>query len=158
MNPIEKMADYLDGKLEAEPTKLPVEIFTEYIVPHIGNINDDNKFLMSKWAELAGSPYKPVELINKDGEVVDTVPPLFNSDVYANDNNVNKLEKDFKKARVLNQSIPGSGNAEIDKILPERVKHNDNIEKWLELKEKYSNNIEEEYKDDDEDDLIINYD
>ena len=64
--------------LKEERNKMPEGVFKEFFLPYFnGNeeIVDDNP-IMAKWVEFSGSVYHSVDLINGEGKVVDTVPPL----------------------------------------------------------------------------------
>lgn len=58
--------------------QLPENIFIEYFLDFFRNYNtgDLNEPLNLKWIELSGSVYNEVDILNAEGDVIYTVPPL----------------------------------------------------------------------------------
>lgn len=58
--------------------QLPENIFVEYFLDFFRNYNTGNlnEPLNLKWVELSGSPYNSVDILNANGDIIYTVPPL----------------------------------------------------------------------------------
>jgi len=84
-NFLEKMADDLDSLDYGGTVKLNEDAFKRLYLPYmIGEKHNEN--LVAKWIELSGSPLKEVQLVNEQGEVVNTLPPLIQPNIDANEN------------------------------------------------------------------------
>jgi len=58
--------------------ELPESVFKDHFLDYFKNIEkaeDDTKLL--KWIEVSGGPYNPTDLIDNNGDVVLTVPPIY---------------------------------------------------------------------------------
>lgn len=58
-----------------------------------GEVNDGNAVLGAKWVEFAGSPEGEVDIINNEGKVIATVPPLI-SGIDLRNPNIEKINFD----------------------------------------------------------------
>lgn len=63
-------------------TKLPEATFIKVFLPVLAHrfINQhDESFDIHKWISVAGGPFRPVDVIDSNGEVLYTVPPVYES-------------------------------------------------------------------------------
>lgn len=68
---------------KADTAKLPESIFVEQFLPFFSgeqNVKDRKEFF-SEWIGVAGSPMGEVNVINEEGNVLFSVPPMFDSSV-----------------------------------------------------------------------------
>ena len=122
---------------ESERATLPVSIFDAHFKDHFKNGYQEglNPALTAKWVGVAGSPYKPVDLIGEDGSVVETIPPLMaRAKANTKDSGTSKIINNFKM-RTARSTADGINylNANIDKIASsvevEEVDYKEKIDK-----------------------------
>jgi len=73
----QQINDVASELLVIENAKLLESVFVEYFLDHFkSGLSDIHSALTLKWIELAGSPFNEVDIVNDNGEVIYTVPPL----------------------------------------------------------------------------------
>lgn len=72
-----------DLVVKNENSKLPEEIFQGHFLPFFSGqrhaSKDDN--VIAEWISVAGTPMNEVDIIDRDGEVLFTVPPLMDTNI-----------------------------------------------------------------------------
>jgi len=73
---INEIDELLTASIEKEV--LPEDIFVEYFLDYFRDpVSQANTTLPSKWLEVSGGPYSEVDILDKTGKVIYTVPSLF---------------------------------------------------------------------------------
>lgn len=102
----------LNEDAQEDIKQMPVtEYIKHFLKLHMGHTDENQRFNLNDWIDFAGGLYQPVELINPDGSVYATVPPMAPRGAY-------KLEgerESFSEAVQNNVSISGRLN-EIDQM------------------------------------------
>ena len=110
---LNKLVEDLDNVID-ENVKLNEEAFKNLYLPYIiGQKHNDN--FVVKWIELAGSPFKEVDLVDNEGNIVNTLPPLIKNAINGDDdsslNNLSgaitegKLQEDtYGKSAILEKT------------------------------------------------------
>lgn len=91
-NPISNIQNFRDTKLaelitnihstllspeSLEIRKLPEDVFVYHFLPWFAGTSTNEKINSAAWVEIAGSSNLPVEIVNGAGEILYTIPPLF---------------------------------------------------------------------------------
>lgn len=66
-----------------EPPSIPEQLFVNYFLPYLSgkrNIKPDDD-IIPQWVSIAGTPMSRVNIKNTEGEIVCSVPGLFNTDI-----------------------------------------------------------------------------
>lgn len=75
--------DEIAEAIHEDNPKIPEPVFRELFLPAFANPDKDTKIekdnFLSHWIGLVGSPTTEVDLVNMKGDVVLTIPPIFDS-------------------------------------------------------------------------------
>lgn len=104
--------DELDNALKNDEfmqrAKMSESIFKTSFLPTIAGKEKDNGVTIMKYIEYAGGPYREVDIIDRDGNVLYTCPPVYNR---SNNENNKRLPYsqiaatyELKKARMANEA------------------------------------------------------
>lgn len=75
-------------------TRMPEQQFVKVFLPVLANgfINGNDEALdIHKWMSVAGGPLRPVDIIDESGEVLFTVPPIYETTGIHSDNSHNSV-------------------------------------------------------------------
>lgn len=77
--------DEITEAIKEDNPKIPEPVFRELFLPAFANPDKDTKIekdnFLSHWIGLVGGPTTEVDLVNMKGDVILTVPPIFDSSV-----------------------------------------------------------------------------
>ena len=59
-----------------------LEYIDNFLPMHCGYVTDEDRFTIEDWLDFAGGPYNEVDLVDKDGNVVATVPSMYPNNSY----------------------------------------------------------------------------
>lgn len=133
--------------MKQENSKLPETVFVSYFLQYFknGEVFDNQTPLHLKWVENSGSPFNEVDIIDDNGDVIFTTPPLVakpdtSSEVLTN-TNFSKIttEYNLRNARLT----VDAENFANSKLIPlgSEIKPTEAIEthrrKWDEIFDKY---------------------
>lgn len=117
---IKEAANTISREAFTEVNRLPFDIYMNMFHIYFTGMKSagDNSKLFAKWFTIAGDPYRPVDLIDGSGIVVERVPP-----VYTNALAMRESSPDYDQAAIQaglhNDHIPNSG----EHILHKTLKH-----------------------------------
>ena len=100
--------------------KIPIQVFDTYFLPYFVEdfLQGRSTYLTSKWIELSGSPYKEVDVVDMNGNVILTVPGLY---LRPNIENESLQKKNFSNIaetyRLKNKRLPSEATAYLLKEL-----------------------------------------
>lgn len=150
--------DDLDAVLNSEENtikaKLPENVFSNTFLPSIAGETTNNDVMLMKYVEYAGGPYKEVDIVGRDGEVLYTCPPLYNrSENTAKTGNIPYSEiagtYELKKARLPAEADNYMNNVAGGIKQNVKIEENSNEFKWGKIIDKYKK------PEINEDDLIV---
>jgi len=73
----EQINEVANELLLVENAKLLESVFVEYFLDHFkSGQNDIHSALTLKWIELAGSPFNEVDIVDDNGNIIYSVPPI----------------------------------------------------------------------------------
>lgn len=129
--------------------KFPLQLFNDYFAPYFFGQkplpNDSDIF--AAWVGIAGSPMASVDVMNNDGKVEFTVPPLYNTDVisFLKQNDISSMMNEYQ---LHSNSLPSVAMKFVEnKLLPEadntinKEKNHPYIEQWGNIASLYNKNI-----------------
>ena len=155
---LNELAEEFDKVMDSATNRLSEEKFKQFFLPYfIGEKSHDN--IIVKWMEIAGSPLMQVHLVNDEGEVVNTIPPLIKGGIEEGTDIDNLLVVGKTKEMVMGSS------PEFRKItskLSEKVAGLENVEAWAQALSKYvdvkEDDIDEtEFIDDNDDEYELDF-
>jgi hypothetical protein len=84
---IESLNNEAKLKKESRSVINVLEYIDNFLPMHCGYVTDEDRFTIEDWLDFAGGPYNEVDLVDKDGNIVATVPSMYpnNSYVLLND-------------------------------------------------------------------------
>ena len=95
-----------EAKLKKESRSVinVLEYIDNFLQMHCGYVTDEDRFTIEDWLDFAGGPYNEVDLVDKDGNIVATVPSMYpnnsyvllNEEVENVDENVTSLGRKFE--------------------------------------------------------------
>lgn len=150
---IEEITEALQDPDIKKNEKCPEYIFKEEFLPFfkkfaynkIDKKDNASHTLMHKWLCISGGHYKSVDILDHKGDVLFTVPPIFNQDTINMDNLKGSYFQDIvKEAKKKGERFPDEGNSYLYNKLsnlppfinnPETV--NDDLDKWREIFDRY---------------------
>lgn len=59
-----------------------LEYIDNFLPMHFGYVTDEDRFTIEDWLDFAGGPYNEVDLVDKDGNIVATVPSMYPNNSY----------------------------------------------------------------------------
>ena len=131
---LNELADSFDEVIDSATNRLSEEKFKQLFLPYfLGEKYNEN--IIVKWTEIAGSPQMPVHLIDEEGQVVNTVPPLIKGGLFNNGEDVDSLIAQGK----LKEETFGV-NREYNKLkmtLVDKVEELENVDEWAKALSKY---------------------
>ena len=150
--------------------KLPEDIFKFYFLPYMSGQQPipDNINLISEWISIAGTPMSEVDIINEAGNVIFTVPSLFdtnNIDVTSRDKG-SSLSDIYSQYELRNNNVPIAAVNFLKKALNEKTstmlqsspESKATVQAWMDIYARYGIVAETAIKvideDDGSDDLI----
>lgn len=99
MDNAKKRIDFIHNRLAETATRVrfPINLFNDYFAPYFFGQKpiSEQSDIFATWIGIAGSPTSEVDVIDTTGNIVFTVPPLFNTDV------IDILRKDSELSRVI---------------------------------------------------------
>lgn len=108
MDNAKKRINFIHNSLIETNTKVkfPIELFNNYFAPYFfGQIPiNEQSDIFSTWIGIAGSPTSEVDIVDTLGNIVFTVPPLYNTDV------IDILRKNSELSKVVD-NYNNYGNA-----------------------------------------------
>lgn len=122
--------------------KIGLKQFVEEYLPDLANPGLDDSLLLAKWLYISKGPYNEVNVINDDGSVAFTVPPLW---VRIDVRKVNDARLSFNEvmSKVTQKTnvAPNLGKRYFQKCLPEMLptssSGNKYIKQWNAILESY---------------------
>jgi len=110
----QKMYDSLVTGIENN--KLPENIFKNYFLPVISGVTTDQNYskVMEEWISVAGTAMSSVDIINDNGEVLFTTPPILDTSVInkmKNSDNDKSFTSILENYAVRNVNFPPEAKA-----------------------------------------------
>lgn len=130
--------------------KMPEPIFKEHFLPFLSGQKDlgDNPNIVKEWVDAAKSPVAEVDVVDETGQVIFTVPPLYDTDVI--DSVKRKLGESFSaiytQYTLHSNNLPVMGERFLaetfDKKIPSMMKKSENVEaanqRWTDIFNRYN--------------------
>lgn len=132
--------------------KIPEDIFKQHFLPFFSGkeARDENKNVLGEWIGIAGSPVAEVNVIDNEGKVLFTVPPIFDSTVIkAVQDNLGKSFSDiYALYRLHSNNLPAQGENFLTKELSKKYADTitkselleENSKKWEKILNRYDGN------------------
>lgn len=155
---------------DRENSKLPEDIFAGYFLPHFSGQQpiSSNSQVLAEWIGIAGTPTSEVDVIDKAGQTLFTVPSMFDTsaiDVTKRDVG-NSISDIYAQFDLKSNNIPVVANRFLNAQLSKKLEdidghhsHNDVTERWGKIFERYGiqpakTSTTAEPKQDPSDDLV----
>lgn len=84
---IESLNNEAKLKNESRSVINVLEYIDNFLPMHCGYVTDEDRFTIEDWLDFAGGPYNEVYLVDKDGNIVATVPSIYPNNSYVLLNN-----------------------------------------------------------------------
>jgi hypothetical protein len=124
----QKISSVYDSLVVNQPRgKIPEEIFKQHFLPYFAGekpITTESK-IMEQWISVAGTPMSEVNVINNTGEVLFSVPSLFDTkiiDTVIKDRK-SSLTDIYTNSEVRSSRIPSEGIAYLARALTDKVQN-----------------------------------
>jgi hypothetical protein len=129
---------------------LPEPVFREHFLPYFVNplVAEQNNKIVAAWVGIAGTPMAEVNVVNPKGEVLFTVPPLIDSNIF---NVVRKPREssfqDIQAETQLRQSNPNARAADyfnestsrrVGGMIQESPNRSINEQRWADIFQYYN--------------------
>ena len=166
---INELNDALNEPSNVLKAKLPEAVFKEFFLPGLSGEIKENDVTLMKYIEYAGTPYSEVDIIDDEGKVIFTCPPLYKR-------SINQLEKDpipyteiagtyeLKKTRMASEATAYMSEAVADIRSDVKISKDTSEDKWNNIFNRYKTPNTETadnnptVSDDEDLDEIIDYD
>lgn len=124
---LQKAADDTYNQLVVEQIfgRLPEDLFVSNFLPYFtGKLKiDEGNNVITTWISIAGNPTSRVCILDKNGEVLYTVPPIFDTGILNTlDNKNRKLAEIYHNYTIRKDSLPMAADNFLDSAMAE--KHN----------------------------------
>ena len=163
LNDIENIYTSVVTNADTALTTLPEDVFKNTFLHYFFNneVADDDTLLV-KWIHIAGGPMKPVNVVDKNNNILFTVPAIYDTLSVLNYNRKNDISNIVNTARLYKDTLPEESNRilydELNNavqhiVMPRKVPHTDI---WLEIFKRYKL-VQEDVKNVafEEDDLML---
>ena len=139
-------------------SQLPEDIFRGYFLPHFSGHQpiSKNSQVFAEWISIAGTPTSEVDIIDQHGQVLFTVPSLFDTrviDTVKRDVG-NSIADIYSQFDLKSTNIPSVANNYLNRelskklsILDTDVKHDDVTKRWIDIFHRYGLEVEDTVND-----------
>lgn len=131
-------------------SKLPEDIFKNYFLPYFTGEKTPSRAepVFARWVGIAGNPVAPVDIIDKNEEVLFRVPPLYDTGLMS-DLQGKTMREIFAQYNLYNNNLPQVANNFLTKALTAKSENYDSVSlkdaevQWKAILKRY-----DKYKDD----------
>jgi hypothetical protein len=124
--------------------KLPEEIFSKHFLPYFSGEKTptQDKPVFAEWISVAGTPMSPVDIIDKNNEVLFRVPPMFDTGMMTQLQG-RTMREIFKQYELYNNNLPQVANNFLTKALTAKSEGYDSVsltkaqEEWNSILQRY---------------------
>ena len=86
VNSVKPVVDALnnEAKLKNESRSIinVLEYIDKFLPMHCGYVTDEDRYSIEDWLDFAGGPFNEVDLVDKNGNIVATVPSMYPNNSY----------------------------------------------------------------------------
>lgn len=148
---IDEIFNNLNTVTKESITALPEEVFVRNFLPFFAGEPVADTINLNVWFGIAGNPYMPVNVVDKSGVVLYTVPAFFDRgavDISRVDNRASPLHHVLKTAEQLNRVHPKRAEAYFEQQLNmrnmtnlDKALHDRNAQIWEDIFKRYGKEL-----------------
>lgn len=103
--------------------KIPEQVFVAHFLPYFsGQDLGQGRNVVAEWIGVAGSPMAEVDVVDQKGEVVYSVPPIYNTNILeiANRKAGQSVADIFQQYELRRAGVPAAANAYLNQNLADK--------------------------------------